>query len=185
MASIKPVNGHPECSRSLNSDAMAPFVAKTREVSPLEMKTPEPFSARVVFCSAHSDNLPTSRRGITVSTFCELPTFPSSAMDFGCDSGSGELGEGLPAVWLLPGTDACAWSKGLLSDGMVSERAPHTLASHGKSSLYNLIRAPQLGRSHRSFGFCGISASLSQHHTTITQWVQNVDLDSSHCRITP
>src|SRR5271169_3185129 len=49
MASIKPVNSHPECSRSLNSDAMAPFVAKTREVSPLETKTPEPFSARVVF----------------------------------------------------------------------------------------------------------------------------------------
>jgi hypothetical protein len=48
MASIKPVNSHPEWSRSLNSDAMAPFVAKTREVSPLETKTPEPFSARVV-----------------------------------------------------------------------------------------------------------------------------------------
>jgi hypothetical protein len=82
-----------------------------------------------------------------VSTFCELPAFPSSAMDFGCDSGgSGELGEDLLAVcdrtWLLPGADACAWSKGLLSDGMVSERAPTAIASHRKTSLYNLIRAP-------------------------------------------
>ena len=132
---------------------MAPFVAKTREVSPLETKTPEPFSARVV-SAAHSDNLPTSRRGITVNTFCELPAFPSSAMDSGCDSGSGELGEDLPAVcdriWLLPGADACAWSKGLLSDGMVSEHAPTIIASHRKTSLYHLIRAPQqfqLGRS--------------------------------------
>jgi hypothetical protein len=81
-----------------------------------------------------------------VSTVCELPAFPSSAMDFGCDSGSGELGEDVLAVcdrtWLLPGADACAWSKGLLSDGMVSERAPTTIASHRKTSLYNLIRAP-------------------------------------------
>jgi hypothetical protein len=76
-----------------------------------------------------------------VSTFCELPAFPSSAMDFGCDSGSGELGEDLPAVcdrtWLLPGADVCAWSKGLLSDDMVSERAPTTIASYRKR-LYTI-----------------------------------------------
>jgi hypothetical protein len=139
MASIKPVNSHPEWSRSLNSDAMAPFVAKTREVSPLEMKTPEPFSARVV-SAAHSDNLPTSRRGITVNTFCELPAFPSSAMDFGCDSGSDELGEDILAAcdktWLLPDADPCAWSKGLLSDGMVSETCTN-IASHRKR-LYTI-----------------------------------------------
>jgi hypothetical protein len=110
-------------------------------------------------------------------------------MDFGCDSGSGELGEDLPAVcdrtWLLPGTDACAWSKGLLSDGMVSERAPTTITSHRKTSLYNLIRAHQRF-SARSIindrtGHSGFvtSAARAQHQTTITQWVQNVDPDSS------